>query len=124
MQTRSVLDAAALPESPYIGSMWIGGKASEGSGEWLESTNPATGRVVGKVPRGGAADVDQAVEAAELAQASWKDLPVAERAGALNRLADALAAREDDLLTLEVADSGHYITGMGLPFPAARIGSA
>ena len=85
----------------------------EGSGgNWLESINPATGEVIGKVPRATAADVEGAVSAAEAAQVAWAGLSVAQRSQHLSRLADALAARSEDLLMLEVADSGNTITGM------------
>jgi hypothetical protein len=46
--------------------MLIGGELVESqSGEWLESVNPATEDIIGKVPLGAAADVNRAVAAAE-----------------------------------------------------------
>ena len=99
--------------APVTGRMLIGGELVESSGgNWIESTNPATGEVIGKVPRATAADVDRAVSAAEAAQPAWAALSVAQRSQYLFKLADALAARSEDLLTLEVADSGNSITGM------------
>ena len=99
--------------TPVTGRMLIGGQLVEGSGgNWLESINPATGEVIGKVPRATAADVEGAVSAAEAAQVAWAELSVAQRSQHLSRLADALAARSEDLLMLEVADSGNTITGM------------
>ena len=99
--------------TPVTGRMLIGGQLVEGSGgNWLESINPATGEVIGKVPRATAADVEGAVSAAEAAQVAWAGLSVAQRSQHLSRLADALAARSEDLLMLEVADSGNTITGM------------
>jgi acyl-CoA reductase-like NAD-dependent aldehyde dehydrogenase len=56
--------------------------------------------------------VDQAVQAAECAQVQWAQLPVQERSNYLNRLADAFTAHADELLMLEVADSGNAITAM------------
>ena len=98
---------------PTTGRMLIGGELVESSsGGWTESINPANEEYIGKVPRGTAADVDQAVAAAETAQVPWAELSVAQRAEYLFKLADALAARADDLLTLEVADTGNSITGM------------
>ena len=99
--------------APTTGRMLIGGELVESSGgKWMESINPANEERIGKVPRGTAADVDHAVAAAETAQVAWAELSVAQRAEYLVKLADALAARADDLLTLEVADSGNSITGM------------
>jgi acyl-CoA reductase-like NAD-dependent aldehyde dehydrogenase len=93
--------------------MLIGGELVESSsGNWLECVNPANEDRIGKVPRGTAADVEQAVRAAETAQVGWAELSVAQRSKYLLRLADALTARADDLLMLEVADTGNSITGM------------
>jgi len=104
--------AAQLEHAPRVGLMSIGGELVESSGGWLDSINPATGAVVGKVPDGTAADVELAVAAAEAAQVRWAELSVAQRAQAMNAFADAIAARAEDLLLLEVADSGNSITGM------------
>ena len=99
--------------APVTGRMLIGGELVESAGgEWLDSVNPATGETIGRVPRGTAADVARAFDAAETAQHGWAALSVAQRSEYLNKLADALAARAEDLLTLEVADSGNTITGM------------
>jgi acyl-CoA reductase-like NAD-dependent aldehyde dehydrogenase len=78
----------------------------------MDCINPADQTVIGRVPRGTAEDVDRAVRAAQSAQPSWAQLSVADRAGYVRSLADAMAARADELLVLEVADSGNSITGM------------
>jgi betaine-aldehyde dehydrogenase len=78
----------------------------------MESINPATEECIGRVPKGTAADVLNAVDAAERSQKLWADLSVPERAGYLNRLADAVEVRAEELLRLEVADTGNTITGM------------
>jgi acyl-CoA reductase-like NAD-dependent aldehyde dehydrogenase len=98
---------------PFRGRMLIGGDlVDSSSGEVLFSINPADESVIGQVPRGTTADVERAVDDARRAQPAWADLPVSERADHLLRLADALEARADDLLTLEVADTGNTVTGM------------
>jgi acyl-CoA reductase-like NAD-dependent aldehyde dehydrogenase len=98
---------------PATGRMLIGGQLVESSsGNWIECLNPANEECIGKVPRGTAADVERAVHAAETAQVAWVELSAAQRSKYLFRLADALTARADDLLMLEVADTGNSITGM------------
>jgi betaine-aldehyde dehydrogenase len=105
--------AATFRESPITGRMLIGGDLVESSGgKWIECLNPATEDYIGKVPRATEADVEQAVSVAEAAQAKWAELSVAERSQYLLKLADAFAARADELLMLEVADSGNAITPM------------
>lgn len=81
-------------------------------GRWKDTINPATGECIAQVPDGSAKDVENAVLAAEKAQVGWAALPVAKRSRYLLDLADAIAARSDELLALEVADTGNTITGM------------
>ena len=58
---------------------WIGGAAVDGP-ESLPILNPRHGREMGSVVMSGAAAVDAAVDAAEKAWASWRTLPLRERA--------------------------------------------
>ncbi|MEO8208430.1 MAG: aldehyde dehydrogenase family protein, partial [Chloroflexota bacterium] len=78
------------------------------SGAWLDVRSPATGEIVGRVPSGTAADVDRAVAAARAAfnDGRWARLLPAERATALNRLADLIDERADDLARLETLQTG------------------
>ena len=78
---------------PATGRMLIGGQLVESSGgNWIECINPANEECIGKVPRGTAADVEQAVAAAENAQVAWVELSVARRQAGVNsnRLTDDL----------------------------------
>ena len=105
--------AKALSRSPISGRMLIGGKLVESSGGgWIECLNPANEDYIGKVPRGTASDVDRAVELAEQAQTKWAALSVAQRSDYLMRLGDAIMKRADELLYVEVADTGNPITPM------------
>lgn len=93
--------------------MLIGGELVESeSGRWLESIDPATEEVLGRVPEGSAKDMNRAVEAAEAAQPAWAALAVPERARYLRRLADALKEQADRILTTEVIDTGNTIAKM------------
>lgn len=90
--------------------MYIGGHFVPGSdGEWLDSVNPGTGEVHGRVPVGTVADVDRAVDAAEAAQPAWAGLSVWERRDALRKLGAAMRARAAEILPLEAADTGNTI---------------
>ena len=94
--------------------MYIGGEfvASE-SGEWMESVNPATEEVHGRVPAGTAADVDRAVQAALKAQEAWAKVSVWERGEIIRKLAAAIVARADEIVALEAADTGNTIASLG-----------
>jgi betaine-aldehyde dehydrogenase len=95
------------------GRMLIDGQlvASE-SGEWLESVNPANEETIGYVPLANAADVHRAVAAAEKAQAAWGALDATERGKYVRKIGQALRERADELLKLEVIDTGNTITKM------------
>src|SRR6516164_9850662 len=58
------------------------------SGEAFDKTDPATGRVVARVPDGDARDVDAAAEAAVRAFPRWSHTPTEERARLLLKIAD------------------------------------
>ena len=103
---------APTAENPYVGRMLIGAQVCESAGGWMDCLNPANESCIGRVPRGTADDVARAVSAGEQAQPAWAALTVAQRAAHLHGLADAIAAHADELLALEVADSGNSITGM------------
>lgn len=89
-------------------SHWIGGEPSAAaSGEWLEDVAPATGETIARIPRGDARDVERAVEAARAALAgAWGKTSVEERAALLDRIADRIEARKDELAELESRDTG------------------
>jgi acyl-CoA reductase-like NAD-dependent aldehyde dehydrogenase len=93
--------------------MLIGGDlvASE-SGLWDESINPANEQVIGRSPAGTRADAERAVAAAEAAWPAWAARPVSERAEILREFGRRLAARAEEILHVEVADTGNTITPM------------
>ena len=81
--------------------MYIGGKFEPSdSGKWMDSVNPATGEVHGRVPAGTVTDVDRAVKAAAAAQLEWSQLSVWERGATLRRLADAIQARGNEVVAV------------------------
>ncbi len=93
--------------------MYIGGEfVSARNRLWLESVNPGTETVHGRVPAAGAADVDAAVKAAAHAQRAWSAFTIWERRDMLRRLAAALRSRKADVLPLEAADTGNTITSL------------
>jgi acyl-CoA reductase-like NAD-dependent aldehyde dehydrogenase len=109
MSTALKLSKTSLGDVPML----INGElvASE-SGQWMDSINPADEELLGRVPKGTAKDVNRAVEAAEKAQVDWAKLPVSKRADYLNKLSDELAKRADEILHVEVMDTGNTIYKM------------
>ena len=87
-----------------IGGDWVDAK----DGRRIDSRDPATGKVLGTVPRGGKADVDAAVAAARTAfdKGVWRDKTPDERARIMWKIADLLEANIDELSELETLDQG------------------
>src|SRR4051794_11593492 len=86
----------------YIGGEWV----DAASGETFESTNPATGELIGAFPKSSAEDVDRAVEAAKGAYETWRLVPAPKRAEILFRVAQAFVDRKDELTELMVQEMG------------------
>jgi betaine-aldehyde dehydrogenase len=95
------------------GLMLIGGElVGSESDQWLESVNPANEEPLGHVPQATAADVNRAVAAAEAAAPAWAALEPKDRAKLLRKLAQKLRDKTDEILRIEVVDSGNTISKM------------
>lgn len=93
--------------------MLIGGELVPAlGGQWIESVNPATEEVHGRVPMATAEDIERAVQAAEAAQPGWAARPFWDRREHLRRLAAAMRARAEEVLPLEAADTGNTISSL------------
>ncbi|MEP9416674.1 aldehyde dehydrogenase [Gordonia sp. VNQ95] len=99
-QTGIGTDQSAL----YIGGTWV----APHSTETLEVFSPATGERIGSVPLADGTDVDTAVRTAREAFASgvWSAKPAAERADVLDRVADLIDARIDEIGAVVSAEMG------------------
>lgn len=92
-------------------SNFINGKAQPAlSGATSEIINPATGAAYTTAPVSGAADVDVAMKAAASAFEDWRDSTPSERQKALLKIADAFEARADELVAVEVENTGKPIS--------------
>jgi aldehyde dehydrogenase (NAD+) len=86
----------------YIGGRWV---QPAGDGD-IDVIDSRTEDVMGRVPRGGEADVERAVAAARAAFPAWSRTPIADRAAALRALADGLEARGEQLAELMSREVG------------------
>lgn len=75
----------------------------------FDTINPATGEVLATIRIDGQAEVDKAVGRAAEAQKLWGRTPGAERGRILNRAAQMLLERNDELARLEAQDTGKPI---------------
>ena len=93
----------------YIGGRWF----DASTGQNLDTINPYTGEVWAKIPRGGAADVDRAVAAAQAAfTGEWSSLKPSQRGRLLMKLADLIEDSADHLAHIEVRDNGKLFAEM------------
>ena len=91
------------PEKCLIDGAWV----APASGQTLPLSNPSTGQEIGAIARGGAADVDAAVDAAHRAwQGAWGKVTAVERGRILYRLGQLVLDRVEDLARIEALDVG------------------
>ncbi|HEX6236556.1 MAG TPA: aldehyde dehydrogenase family protein [Acidimicrobiales bacterium] len=84
----------------------VGGDRAAGGRGVYDIVNPATEEVVGLAPEASVEQAEAAAEAAAGAFAAWSRSRPEERAELLDRLADLLAERSDDLVPLVQAETG------------------
>ena len=80
------------------------------SGEWMEDYSPATGEIIGYVPKSNESDVDKAVSSAREALPNWSSLTHIERAEWLDKIADYLESKYEEIAILESRDTGKPIS--------------
>jgi acyl-CoA reductase-like NAD-dependent aldehyde dehydrogenase len=100
--TTATGEAVHVREKIYIGGEWV---ESTGGGV-IEVINPTSEQVVGSVPDGTVQDVDRAVAAARAAFESWAQIPARERADWMQRVADVLQARSEEIAELIAQEVG------------------
>jgi len=94
--------------------LWIDGKHKQAASTRAgEITNPATGRVTGRVPFCNAADIDAAVQSAQRAFPAWRDSPPLRRARILMRFRELLDQNKDQLAALITAEHGKTLADAG-----------
>ena len=95
--------ASTLP----ILSHWINGRPVEVLPEQTGPIyNPATGQVIGRVPRGGASEVDAAVKAARAAFPAWRDTPLIARSQVFFAYRELVWRHREEMAALITRDHG------------------
>jgi succinate-semialdehyde dehydrogenase/glutarate-semialdehyde dehydrogenase len=95
-------DPSLLRQQCYIDGQWVDadGKAT------IPVVNPATGGVLGTIPKMGAAETRRAIEAANAAWPAWRAKTAKERAAILRSWFDLMMANQDDLGIIMTAEQG------------------
>ena len=95
-------DLSLFREQAYIAGNWSDADSSEKD----EVLNPATGEVLGTVPRCGQQETRKAIEAANQAMPAWKATPAKERGKILRRWYELMIENKEDLAILMTAEQG------------------
>ena len=97
-----IKDQSLFRQQCYIDGQWV----DADDGATLEVTNPANDSVIGTVPKLGAAETARAIDAAQEAFKSWRQLPAKQRAACLKTLAQLMLDNAEDLAKLMTIEQG------------------
>ena len=86
----------------YVDGAWVAAR----SGATIGVDNPATGDVVGTVPKFGALETCEAIEAASRAFPAWRTKTAKERAAVMRRWFELMMANQEDLAHLMTTEQG------------------
>ena len=98
----TLTDPRLFRQSCYIDGAWVNAK----SGGTVPVDNPATGEVIGTVPRMGTAETREAIEAADRAFQTWRKKTGKEKAAVLRKWFELMMANVDDLARLMTIEQG------------------
>ncbi len=101
-------DPELLKEACLVAGKWV-----PAGDDAIEVINPSTGEVIGRVPKLGARETDEAIEAARIAQKPWAARTAEDRANVLMKWHDLMMAAQDDLGAIMTAEQGK-------PLPEAK----
>jgi len=102
MASLELKDPNLFREACYINGKWVGAD----SNQTIDVTNPATGDVLGTVPKMGADETRAAIEAANEAYPAWRAKTAKERASILRKWFDLMMENQEDLARMMTAEQG------------------
>jgi succinate-semialdehyde dehydrogenase/glutarate-semialdehyde dehydrogenase len=95
-------DPRLFREQCYIDGAWVDADKRA----TIEVDNPATGEILGTVPKLGATETRRAIEAADRAFRSWRRTTAKERAKLLRKWFDLMMENQEDLTVLMTHEQG------------------
>ena len=98
----SLTDSTLFRQACFVDGAWV----DASGGGTINVDNPATGEVIGAVPKFGAAETRKAIEAASRALLQWRTKTAKERAAVLRRWYDLMIANQEDLARLMTIEQG------------------
>jgi len=98
-------DPSLFRQQCYVDGAWI----SADDRSTLEVRNPATGVLVGTIPKMGAVETKRAIEAANSAWPAWRTKTAKERSNILRKWFELMMANQEDLARLMTIEQGKPI---------------
>jgi succinate-semialdehyde dehydrogenase / glutarate-semialdehyde dehydrogenase len=95
-------DQSLLRSQLYINGQWV----DADNGATMPVLNPANKEKIIDIPNAGAAETRRAIEAADVAFASWKNVVAKERSAILKRWYQLIMENQEDLAQLMTAEQG------------------
>ncbi len=102
MSIERLRDQALFRQQCHIGGQWV----AAANGATIAVDNPACGALLGHVPNLGAAETQQAIDAAAAAFPGWRDRTASERGSVLYRWYELILEHQDDLALLMTLEQG------------------
>src|SRR5580704_7171035 len=99
-------DMQLFREACYVDGKWV----QAASGGTIDVDNPATGEIIGKVPKLSGAETRHAIEVANEAFKSWSARTAKERANVLRKWFDLMMENQEDLARLMTLEQGKPLT--------------
>lgn len=99
-------DSSLLRSQLYIDGQWV----DADSGATMPVCNPANKEKLVEIPNAGADETRRAIEAAEVAFKSWRNVVAKERAAILKRWYQLIMDNQEDLAQLMTAEQGKPLT--------------
>ncbi len=102
MASLDLNDPSLFREKCYINGEWL----DADTGQTVDVTNPATGDVLGTVPKMGANETSAAITAANDAYPAWRGKTAKERAIILRKWFELMIENQEDLARMMTAEQG------------------
>ncbi len=99
-------DPSLLKQQAYIDGAWC----DADNGATIDVFNPATGALIGTVPKMGAAEARRAIDAGNAAWKAWRQLLAKDRAAILRRWHGLMLEHSNDLAIIMTAEQGKSLT--------------
>jgi len=106
MLNRKLKDTSLFRNKCYINGEW----QDADSGETIDVTNPATGEVIGTIPKMGSNETRRAIAEANVAQSAWRAKTAGERCAIVRKWYELLMENQEDLAIIMTAEQGKPLT--------------